>query len=273
MQAGDFPLDSSSFGLNAEDVDYSQQFDANLVDIDTPGIDTDGDGQPDNWIISSDLDGDGIPDEILPVEDINKDDDFCEFPSDINSEMCGVPDDDMEHWHQQAYPDTCAIASQEFILDSVTGVDFSEDELRQQAIDNGWYTPGGGTPLDCMGNLLEANGVDVDKEYGCTLEDLSNKLQGGQKVIVAIDADEIWYQGVDEDDYLSELNGMPGQGVNHAVQVIGIDNSDPNNPTVILNDPGTPDGQGSRIPADQFIDAWADSNSYMISTTGNVVTA
>jgi hypothetical protein len=273
MQAGDFSLDSSSFGLNAEDVDYSQQFDANLVDIDTQGIDTDGDGQPDNWIISSDLDGDGIPDEILPVEDINKDDDFCEFPSDINSEMCGVPDDDMEHWHQQAYPDTCAIASQEFILDSVTGVDFSEDELRQQAIDNGWYTPGGGTLLDCMGNLLEANGVDVDKEYGCTLEDLSNKLQGGQKVIVAIDADEIWYQGVDEDDYLSELNGMPGQGVNHAVQVIGIDNSDPNNPTVILNDPGTPDGQGSRIPADQFLDAWADSNSYMISTTGDVVTA
>lgn len=275
MHSGDLFLDSSMSDLNA-DTDSYQQFDATLLDVDIQGIDTDGDGQADTWVIPSDLDGDGIPDEILPVEDINGDsqsDDFCEFPSDTDSEMCGVPEDDMQHWHQQTYDDTCAIASQEFILDAVTGEDFSEDQLRQQAIENGWYTPGGGTPLEHMGSLLEANGVDVDKKDGCTLADLSDKLQEGEKVIVAIDADEIWYQEVDEDDYLSELAGMPGQGVNHAVQVIGIDNSDPNNPTVILNDPGTPNGQGLRVPADKFIDAWADSNSYMISTTGNVVTA
>lgn len=270
MHSGDLPLDSSSFDFNANDIDYSQQFDANLVDVDIEGIDTDGDGQADTWVIPD------IHEEILPVEDINWDspsDDFCELSSDINPEMCGVPEIDMQHWHQQTYDDTCAIASQEFVLDAVTGEDFSEDELRQQAIDNGWYTPGGGTPLEHMGSLLEANGVDVDNKYECTLEELSDKLQEGQKVIVAIDADEIWYQGVDEDDYLSELAGIPEQGVNHAVQVIGIDNSDPNNPTVILNDPGTPNGQGLKVPAEQFLDAWADSNSYMISTTGNVVTA
>jgi hypothetical protein len=166
-------------------------------------------------------------------------------------------------WHQQTKPDTCAIAAQEFILDEVTGRDFSEEKLTQEAAKNGWYNPGGGTPLECMGNLLEAHGIPVQKQEGCNLEDISDKLARGEKVLVGVNSDEIWNQ---QDTPLSETTGMPGQPADHAVQVTGIDNSDPNNPTVILNDPGIPDGEGLRVPAEQFLNAWEGSNRYMVST-------
>ena len=72
--------------------------------------------------------------------------------------------------------------------------------------------------------------------------------------------------GIDSDKVLANVSGMPEQGANHAVQVIGIDNSDPDNPVVILNDPGHPNGQGVRVAADDFMDAWEDSDNFMVST-------
>ena len=238
------------------------------------GIDTDGDGIPDTWQVQTDLNNDGIPDETAYFQDTDGEG-IPDTPNDDQNvgsnddSTIGDPADDMEHWHQQTHDDTCAVVSQEFILNELTGQNFGEDELQQEACDNGWYTPGGGTPLECMGNLLEAHGIPVERETGCSLQDISDKLANGEKVMVAIDAEEIWYPDqVDQDDALANAFGMPGQGVNHAVQVIGIDNSDPNNPMVILNDSGSPNGQGDMVPADRFVDAWDDSNNYMVSTTG-----
>ena len=56
----------------------------------------------------------------------------------------------------------------------------------------------------------------------------------------------------------------PYDGPNHAVQVIGIDYSDPDNPMVILNDSGHPDGCGLEVPMDTFLDAWDDADNMMI---------
>ena len=53
--------------------------------------------------------------------------------------------------------------------------------------------------------------------------------------------------------------------MNHAVQVIGIDYSNPDEPMVILNDSGTPDGCGEMVPLDTFLDAWEDGNCQMIT--------
>ncbi len=237
------------------------------------GIDTDGDGIPDTWEIQTDLNNDGIPDQTAYFQDTDGDG-IPDTPLDTSQvgyadNIIGDPADDMEHWHQQTHEDTCAVVSQQFILEELTGQNFSEDQLQQEACDNGWYTSGGGTPLECMGNILEAHGIPVEKEYGCTLQDIGDKLACGEKVMVAVDSEEIWHpELVDPDDALANAYGMPGQGVDHAVEVIGIDNSDPNNPMVILNDPGSRDGQGSMVPADRFVDAWDDSNNYMVSTTG-----
>ena len=234
--------------------------------------DTDGDGRNETWNAQIDRDGDGTFDESIAMADTDGDG----FPdaqladSQIavgNANIVGDPENDMAYWHQQTKNDTCAVACQEFILDEMTGRDFTEEELTQQAIENGWYTPGGGTPVEYVGNLLEANGIEIEKEYNCTLDDLSEKLADGENVIVGIDADETWNPGgIDSDKVLANVSGMPEQGTNHAVQVIGIDNSDPDNPVVILNDPGHPNGQGIRVDADDFMDAWEDSDNFMVST-------
>jgi hypothetical protein len=272
------------------------------------GFDTDGDGQPDTWVIASDLNLDGTVDRTSVIQqiDTNADDipDTWVIQSDTNldnipeseaivqdldgdgtpdtlvsqaigasSDVVGEPGEDTAYWHQQAHEDTCAVVSQEFILDELTGQDFTEEQLRQEAYENGWYNPGSGTPMECMGNLLEAHGIDVERRSGCTLDDLSEQLAQGQHVIVGLDAEEVWNPGIDDDDLLCEFVGMPEQGANHAVQVIGIDYSDPDNPMVILNDPGSGNGQGLMVPADQFVDAWEDSGNYMVHTTGQPVQA
>jgi hypothetical protein len=175
----------------------------------------------------------------------------------------------MDCWHQQTHPDTCAVVSQEFVLEELTGKEFDEDQLREIAMENGWYTPGGGTSPDNVGNLLEYFGLDVAKYDSATVDNIEDALAGGDKVIVAIDADEIWTPGQDEfdDEILGDLQGIPGSDANHAVEVIGIDRSDPEHPMVILNDPGHPGGEGAMIPLDEFEDAWADSNNYIVTAS------
>ncbi|WP_320044389.1 hypothetical protein [uncultured Desulfobacter sp.] len=185
--------------------------------------------------------------------------------------LTGDPAADMDRWHEQVHPDSCAIVSQEFVLESVLDRDFSEQELVDIAVDHGWYTPGSGTTLPDMGRLMEFCDLEVSYEENCTLDDLINKLENREKVIVAVDSDEIWNPGLGEDEFLADFHGIPGQGVNHAVQVIGIDQSDPDNPFVIINDPGTSDGKGLSIPADDFNEAWEDSNHYLVSTSGENV--
>ncbi|WP_414624802.1 hypothetical protein [Calothrix sp. CCY 0018] len=241
------------------------------IDKQVSTLDNEDDGEFDFFNYTKDIDNDSEIDRQITAIDEDSDGEF-DYEYD-NSDIIGDPDDYTEHWHMQQNLDTCAVVAQEFILDDIGedyGIDFSEEELMEEAIENGWYTSGGGTALDDVGKLLEANGVEIEINEGCTLEDLENKLEDGQKIIVGIDSDEIWYSESDFDDSMYEALGMPGQAANHAVQVIGIDNSDPENPVVILNDPGTPDGKGLRVPADEFVDAWEDSDHYMMSTTGNV---
>ena len=75
---------------------------------------------------------------------------------------------------------------------------------------------------------------------------------------VSIDADEIWIG--DNDSIFA-----PGEAANHAVEVIGVDYTDPDNPVVILNDSGHPDGCGSMIPLEDFVDAWEDGGCQMVA--------
>ena len=260
-------------------------------------IDIDGDGIPDKIELTDDIDRDDIPDdqtidrdwseistdnvEYLLLDDLNGikieepleiDDNNTNFPSEIETTESVIVGDlsDSEFWHEQSYDDTCSIVAQEYILDEIGqayGINFSEDKLRDTATACGWYIPDGGTPMVCVGNILEGYGVGVEKSINANFEDIDSQLQAGNKVLVAIDADEIWNpDGIDDDDLIANLQGMPGQEPNHTVQVIGIDRSDPNNPMVILNDPGTPDGKGLTVPTDDFLNAWEDSNNFMVAT-------
>jgi len=179
-------------------------------------------------------------------------------PEDLGK-IYGEPENGIKFWHQQEFPDTCAIVSQEFILEDITGDDFSEEDLVKESRAKGYYYPGCGTlPYD-VGKLLEDYDISVQRSEGNSIEDIKEKLDNNQKIIVGVDANEIWANGLDQQ--LIDLFYMPE--ANHAVQVIGY-NED--NGSVILNDPGHPDGKGLEVPLVDFQCAWDDSNSFMVST-------
>lgn len=160
----------------------------------------------------------------------------------------------------QNYPDTCAIKSQQLILES-NGINVSESELRDEAMRNGWYAPGVGTPMESVGNLLENHGMEVHRFVNASVPDIAYELSRGHQVIVGVDSGELWNAGADEtfEDIIS------GDRADHALLVSGIV-IDPftAEESILLTDPGTGD-VCMEYPAEQFEDAWDDSGDFMIS--------
>ncbi len=237
------------------------------------GQDTDGDGIVDMLMTAEGFDNDGIFDSVQEYSDLdaseilNDDTVFADgcapayetFDPDTANmdQVIGDPLDSMESWHYQETGSSCAVASQEFVLEQLTGMDFQESDLRDLAEEQGWYSPQGGTPMDDVGNILEHMGCTVERSGGNTIEDLQRCLENGGEVIVAVDSSEIWL-GQDNDFF------GPGMDADHAVQVIGIDYSSPDSPMVILNDPGAVNGGGAVLPMDVFVGAWEDSGCFMV---------
>ncbi len=165
---------------------------------------------------------------------------------------------------QQLYPDTCAIKSQQLILKDF-GIDVSETELVQTANANGWYNGGGTAPED-VGNLLNLAGIPVSKQSNANVFNLVNELAQGHEVIVGVDADELWHNSSINEKLSNWFNDVFGeQGGNHALIVAGIDTREPNNIQVIVKDPGSGE-DGKPYPLSQFLDAWSDTQCYMVST-------
>ena len=159
----------------------------------------------------------------------------------------------------QYYDDTCAIQSQRLILQQF-GIDVSQEELIAIAKENGWYAEGYGTPMNMVGKLLEYYDVDITASQGNNIFNLSNELAQGHQIIVGVDANELVhpYDSFGED-------WIYGENANHALVVVGVDTTDPNNVQVIVTDPGTGNRQMA-YPAEQFINAWKDSNCFMVTT-------
>lgn len=277
---GDENFETQILDSNGDGIFDTQLVDSNSDGIfDTQFVDTDGDGILDTQMVDSDGDGkidtvmlDENRDGVIDVQGVDRNNDgIPDGYASNTSVIAGNPEEDMDDWHMQRHQDTCAVVTQEFILDELTGHNFTEEELMRVAMANGWYTPGGGTTLENVGKLLENYGIDVERTTGNSMEDLENKLSHGEKIIVAVDSSEIWSDSPEEllDDLLSEVLGIPDQQPDHAVEVIGIDKSDPHNPVVILNDPGHPNGKGMRVSAEEFFGAWEDSDCYMVSTVGS----
>lgn len=168
---------------------------------------------------------------------------------------------DFSNPYQQTYPDTCAIKSQQLILQDF-GVELTEDQCVQYSIEHGWYAnDGSGTQMGDVGKLLCDAGIPCTQRDGGNVYDLVNELAQGHKVIVGVDSGELWDNSIL--DWLKDI--FFGDTPDHALIVAGIDLTDPDNPMVILTDPGT--GQpAAPYPLDQFMDAWKDSNCFMVST-------
>ena len=159
----------------------------------------------------------------------------------------------------QYYDDTCAIQSQRLILQQY-GIDVSQEELIALAKENGWYAEGYGTPMNMVGKLLEHYDIDISASQGNNIFNLSNELAQGHQIIVGVDANELInpYESMNDD-------WIYGEHANHALVVVGVDTTDPDNVMVIVTDPGTGNRQMA-YPAEQFIDAWKDSDCFMVTT-------
>ena len=162
---------------------------------------------------------------------------------------------------QQVYGDTCAIKSQQLILNDF-GIPVTEDQCVQYSIEHGWYAnDGSGTSTGDIGKLLCDAGVPCTQTDGANVYDLANQLAQGHKIIVTVDSGELWDNSIL--DWLKDI--FFGDTPDHALIVAGIDMTDPDNPMVIVTDPGN--GHPAQpYPLDQFMDAWSDSNCFMVST-------
>lgn len=155
----------------------------------------------------------------------------------------------------QIYPDTCAIKSQQLILEDF-GIHFTEEQLRNEAMMYGWYN--GGTSPEDVGKLLELHGIPVSQYENANIFNLVNELAQGHKVIVGVDSGDLWGDNIF--DKIFEDNAA-----DHALIVSGVDTSDPNNVKVIVTDPGT-GNLLKEYSMEEFVDAWEDSNCFMMAT-------
>lgn len=171
--------------------------------------------------------------------------------------VSGNPEEAMNVWEFQGDTNRCALYSQKFIIEQLSGQDIDIEDVADVATSHGWFSEDEGTPLLNMAKILDHYGIDNEMSFNNSVDDLKDCLDAGRKIIVSIDADEIWYG---EQDNLF----TPVDGANHAVEVIGIDSSDPDQPMVILNDSGNPNGCGEAVPLDTFRASWEDGDYQMI---------
>ncbi|MBE6271443.1 MAG: hypothetical protein E7101_10910 [Prevotella ruminicola] len=141
----------------------------------------------------------------------------------------------------------CAVLCELFILQR-HHIPYNEEELVNTAKQEGWLKPQG-TPLYCIGNLLELKGLKVERKYDTTISDLRLAIENDDDVVVGVDREKLY---ADEND--------PEDLTNHAVVVTAINNDgvtifDPYKKPEIIN-----------IPLPEFMDAWKESRFYMVRT-------
>ena len=258
-----------------------------------------------------DMDGDGIPnfmdhyngpgaeppsflgtaaqlsDQTADYENVSFTDIFSEFlpdfmPDPISSPQDGSTDLDRaidnffemlnptEHYHCQEAPNSCAVAVQTDILNDF-GINVSEAEMRELGEEHGIFSEEGGTPLEDVGKLLELHGIEVERDDGFSINDLLEAKANGEKVIIGLDANEIWNAPGCEDHPLESMSGglidIPTAG--HAVEFKGVVEDFDGQHYVVIDDPGQPYGHNVRIPLDDFDDAWDDFGHFAVITHTN----
>lgn len=175
---------------------------------------------------------------------------------------------------------TCAIRSQEIILRDY-GIFHTQDELVEFATQNGWFDPDsekGGTDKYAVGNILDACGIPTKRVDDATIYDIISELKAGHRVIVSVDADELWVKKEPNlfkrlaaqvtnkaNDKIQDFLGL--EGANHALIVAGVNVNpkDPSDISVTLIDSGTGD-VCIEYSFKEFHNAWSDGHCRMIST-------
>lgn len=171
----------------------------------------------------------------------------------------GSPFVDADCWQKQEGANSCAVVAQMGIYESITGVELSEDFVCEFAEANGLFDPNAGTFPSDLGKILNHFGVTTESQYDATLNDIAEALERGDKVIVGLDAQEIWQPIRDSDG-----NPIEQSDAGHAVWVTGIDQLPDGSVKIILNDSGTYEGQMKVVDAVDFMNAWNDFANQLV---------
>ena len=161
---------------------------------------------------------------------------------------------------------SCALRSQQIVLRDF-GIDIPFKDLETLAKEYDVYSDQGTYTYD-IGKVLQIAGVDMHQVYGTSMYDLTNELAQGHRIIVSLDANELWHNDSFSDKLKNWFNDtFKEQGGNHALIVAGVEVNPekPEDIQVVLTDPGAGHLR-IEYPLEQFMDAWKDSNCFMAAT-------
>lgn len=151
----------------------------------------------------------------------------------------------------------CAVHCEHFVL-KCFGVDVNETELISFAGSQSLINESG-TPLSNVGCISEHYGLSVERIFAPGLETVIEALASGRQVIAAVDVGEL---DPDMAEYESLEDRIVGPRPDHCVVVLSCDLDDDE---VVCYDPSAGDMPVS-LSVGTFLDAWKDSDNYMIST-------
>lgn len=190
----------------------------------------------------------------------------------LNDLMIGAPDIQADFSEMQIFDDNCAVCAEMTIIDQFRpDLDLTQADAAYISAENGWYMPGYGTPMEDIGNLMDVFGIENHTVTNATIADLASELQQGHGVIVSVNSSQLWETGplAEMKSFIYKTLGIDNpesMPADHAITVTGIDMTDPQNPQVIINDSGVPDGAAVAYPLDKFMDAWENGNFYYTAT-------
>ena len=153
----------------------------------------------------------------------------------------------------------CCLECEKYILCKLN-IEFDEEQLLQNAIQNGWQKENG-TALHNVGKHLENKGLIVTRQYNASIEDIATALKDDESVIVAVDGGELL--GNKADEIIEDL--VIGQIPDHTVVVLSLDEK---KSTITIYDPNSSNAEDT-YSIEQFKDAWNDSKNYLVTITSN----
>ena len=153
----------------------------------------------------------------------------------------------------------CCLECEKYILRKLN-IEFGEEQLFQNAIQNGWLKEKG-TALHNVGRHLENKGFLVIRQYNASISNIANALKENECVIVAVDGGELL--GNSTDETIEDL--LIGQIPDHTVVVLSLDEK---SNTITLFDPNSSNAEDT-YQLEQFKDAWNDSKNYLVTITSN----
>ena len=145
----------------------------------------------------------------------------------------------------------CAVLCEIFILHR-RGIPYDQEWLLNAARRKDWLKPEG-TPLYCLGNLLAYSGMFVCRKYNSTIDDIKRAIEKDNDVVVGVDREKLYAENIDLEDL-----------TNHAVVVTHADED-----AITIFDPYQ-EPYIARIPISDFLNAWKESQYYMIQVLRSV---